>query len=1159
MSAKKSCALFISAAVLSVIAVCLIFGVLCVHERCITADEFSVEIEAIQFGDIPEAVSYRVDKKYPEITLSTESAALYGTMSAYSHIYEKLLSGLLAEESQISFSGMSVTVQEIKSAFTQVLNTNPELFYVSSLYNCGSYDGVIVEYVKPTYNLSGKALSDARTQYEELVLEIISQVSPSWSELEKVLFVHDYIVKNFEYDHTYSVYDTYDFLKNKKGVCQAYTLLCIELLERLDIGVGAVPSDPMEHIWNSVEIDGKWYHMDITWDDPCTTGNIDRFDEVSYENFLCSDAKITESGHCDWVSNVTFSDDYDSLFFKTVTSKIDLSPLNEDWYILIRSGKNDESGISLARADFESNTYIPIIHIKTKWYVWGSTSSYYQDIFAGFGRYFDSLVISTAKELYAYNPDAGLVKLGDYLYEDGYICGMLIVGSTATFRVTKDPNAYAENTHIVTDLSEITFDLNIVCQNKYEVGIGTHKIGIGWGKDFSIDAPSFESYTPDAMTISGRMPLCGMSETVVYKQFASLKINYIYRNGDTAHESYIDEKFEVGQTYSIVSPSIDEYFSSIATVEGKMTEEGVEITVVYSKDFYSLKINYVYSDGSPATPEYLASDLLYMSEYSVPSPEIIGFTPSILCVSGKIDDDLEITVTYTVTQCSILVKYLYPDGSLIEEKSETLNWGADFEFVSPTLTGYTAENATISGKAERSSVEFIVRYTANKYLLQIQYIYADGTPIGEIYTEEIEYGAHYSVLSPIFDNYTATHETVSGIMTENGVSVIVTYSLTKYKVSFISEGDVFFETELEYGSLITLPDTLPQKAPTAQIVYIFNSWDGYIEDMIVEDDISFTAVFDEDIRKYKVMFQNHDGTVLYETEVEYGGTAVYVGDTPMHLPMEGMIYTFVEWDEDTENITSDSVFTAVFSDGVTKYTVSFYDEDGTLLKREEVYHGHSATPPASPIKASDTVYSYKFSEWDGKYKRVTSDRDIYAKYTAEYIEYMVIFKNYDGMVISEQKLYCGDKITIPEAPVRESDGKYEYVFLGWSPDVENQVHGNSEYQAVFSQRRIFKYSAQNFINAFEEIASAVTLTERFNAISRVVSMKEDTDLSDPALAETLNSLEREIQKYNTDVSSINSNFAQACEATASFNSINTVYINAIWFIWELVKKLLEIA
>ena len=70
MSAKKSCALFISAAVLSVIAVCLIFGVLCVHERCITADEFSVEIEAIQFGDIPETVSYRVDKKYPEIKLS---------------------------------------------------------------------------------------------------------------------------------------------------------------------------------------------------------------------------------------------------------------------------------------------------------------------------------------------------------------------------------------------------------------------------------------------------------------------------------------------------------------------------------------------------------------------------------------------------------------------------------------------------------------------------------------------------------------------------------------------------------------------------------------------------------------------------------------------------------------------------------------------------------------------------------------------------------------------------------------------------------------------------------------------------------------------------------------------------------------------------------
>ena len=66
---------------------------------------------------------------------------------------------------------------------------------------------------------------------------------------------------------------------------------------------------------------------------------------------------------------------------------------------------------------------------------------------------------------------------------------------------------------------------------------------------------------------------------------------------------------------------------------------------------------------------------------------------------------------------------------------------------------------------------------------------------------------------------------------------------------------------------------------------------------------------------YKVTFQNYDGTILYETKVEEGKTAVYVGETPTKPVEEEKVdytYEFVGWDKDLEKIFEDTITTAVF-------------------------------------------------------------------------------------------------------------------------------------------------------------------------------------------------------------------------------------------------------
>ncbi len=66
---------------------------------------------------------------------------------------------------------------------------------------------------------------------------------------------------------------------------------------------------------------------------------------------------------------------------------------------------------------------------------------------------------------------------------------------------------------------------------------------------------------------------------------------------------------------------------------------------------------------------------------------------------------------------------------------------------------------------------------------------------------------------------------------------------------------------------------------------------------------------------YKVTFQNYDGTFLYETEVEEGKPAVYVGETPTKPVEEGKVdytYEFVGWDKDLQKIFEDTIATAIF-------------------------------------------------------------------------------------------------------------------------------------------------------------------------------------------------------------------------------------------------------
>lgn len=146
--------------------------------------------------------------------------------------------------------------------------------------------------------LSGTALTNAVNTEAG---KAFSGLNKNMNDFEKAKAVHDYLVAHTVYSASEpSDFSYYGVLLNHKGACEGYAAAYQMLLKRLGIPTvvvaGTVTGYTDSHAWNMVELNHKWYHVDVTWDDPIP----DRGDNVRYTYFLQNDSQITGLGHSAW-------------------------------------------------------------------------------------------------------------------------------------------------------------------------------------------------------------------------------------------------------------------------------------------------------------------------------------------------------------------------------------------------------------------------------------------------------------------------------------------------------------------------------------------------------------------------------------------------------------------------------------------------------------------------------------------------------------------------------------------------------------------------------------------------------------------------------------------------------------------------------------------
>lgn len=223
------------------------------------------------FAALPPALYWSWGQAYA----AADSAAL----RSVTEMTQRLTGAMNNRRENITFSYQGKTSRlkaQVQSAIDRAMSSDPYLYYIIDGY-AFSYRGsssaanvtVQVEY-RETLEQTAYVNKQVQTILKQIVL-------PGMNSHQKVKAIHDWVVLHLRYDTSYSKYTAYEGLQSGSAVCQGYSLLTYKLL----LGAGlnnkivegmAKPEGKaaQSHAWNLVQLDGRWYHLDTTWDDPGT-------------------------------------------------------------------------------------------------------------------------------------------------------------------------------------------------------------------------------------------------------------------------------------------------------------------------------------------------------------------------------------------------------------------------------------------------------------------------------------------------------------------------------------------------------------------------------------------------------------------------------------------------------------------------------------------------------------------------------------------------------------------------------------------------------------------------------------------------------------------------------------------------------------------------
>ncbi len=171
----------------------------------------------------------------------------------------------------------TISGKEYEKVFNLVYRQEPSFFYLDTQYMLSDK----MSEVKMLYQISDEEKEEFQQEIDEKSLPILNAVNQMETEYEKILYIHDYIAETCQYsqDVDANTSTIYGCLVNNLAQCEGYAKTLLYLVRESGLSAMTVvgqTDDGVNHEWNIVQIDGKYYNMDLTWNDPFSKESIDR-------------------------------------------------------------------------------------------------------------------------------------------------------------------------------------------------------------------------------------------------------------------------------------------------------------------------------------------------------------------------------------------------------------------------------------------------------------------------------------------------------------------------------------------------------------------------------------------------------------------------------------------------------------------------------------------------------------------------------------------------------------------------------------------------------------------------------------------------------------------------------------------------------------------
>ena len=206
--------------------------------------------------------------------------------------YDLLRANMLKGTKKIKMT-VPVKTEDIFNVYKMVIFDSPEMVWASTngmRYYYNNHNEVT--FLEPSYNDLVEDIGGSSARFESAAAEALADIWSLPTQVEKAKYAHDYLTHHIDYvlDAPYNQ-SGYSAIVNSETVCAGYAHAFQYLMQQVGIPCAYVLGYVQGgyHAWNLVKLDGEYYAMDVTWDDPIGAGPEDYY----YDYFNITDTKIS--------------------------------------------------------------------------------------------------------------------------------------------------------------------------------------------------------------------------------------------------------------------------------------------------------------------------------------------------------------------------------------------------------------------------------------------------------------------------------------------------------------------------------------------------------------------------------------------------------------------------------------------------------------------------------------------------------------------------------------------------------------------------------------------------------------------------------------------------------------------------------------------------